>query len=98
MPKCQLPHLAPLTLEPTPLSDDVEADETDLHPKRRRGSPGYRELVQDEIEMGIRPTPRRKGPYEGKVVVFGMQQRDGDTRTVRVPDATKRTLQPIIRK
>ena len=82
----------------TPLSGDVETDETYLHLRRRRGSPAYHERIKDEIEMGIRPAPRRKGPYEGKAVVFGMQERGGQTRTVHVPDATSRTLHPIIRR
>ena len=81
----------------SPLSGDVEADETYLHPRCRRGSPEYHERIQDEIEMGIRPKPRRKGPYEGKAVVFGMQERNGNIRTVHVPDSTSKTLHPIIR-
>ena len=81
-----------------PLSGDVEADETYLHPRRRRGSPAYHERIKDEIEMGIRPKPRRKGPYEGKAVIFGMQERGGETRTVHVPDATRQTLHPIIQR
>ena len=82
----------------TPLSGDVEADETYLHPRRRRGSPAHHERIKDEIEMGIRPAPKRKGPYEGKAIVFGIQERGGQTRTVRIPDATSRTLHPIIRR
>ena len=82
----------------TPLSGDVEADETYLHPRRRRGSPVYHERIQDEIEMGIRPKPRRKGPYEDKPIVFGMQERGGNVRTVHVKDTTTRTLHPIIRR
>ena len=81
-----------------PLAGDVEADETYLHPRRRRGSPAWHERVQDEIAMGIRPKPRRKGPYAGKAVVFGMQERGGLSRTAKVPNAHARTLQPIIRE
>ena len=77
----------------TPLSGDVEADETYLHPRRRRGSRAHHERIKG-IEMGIRPAPRRKGPYEGKAIVFGMQERDGKVRTVHVPDATSQTLHP----
>jgi transposase-like protein len=80
------------------LSGDVEADETYLHPRRRRGGPRYHEQVQDEIELGLRPKPPRKGPYEGQAVVFGIQERGGEARTVHVPDARARTLHPIIRK
>ena len=60
-----------------PLAGVVEAEEPCLHPRRRRGSPAWHERVQDEIAMGIRPKPRRKGPYEGKAVVFGMPERGG---------------------
>ena len=81
-----------------PLAGVVEADETYLHPRRRRGSPAWHERVQDEIAMGIRPKPRRKGPYEGKAVVFGMQERGGLSRTAQVPNAHARILQPIIRE
>ena len=81
-----------------PLSGDVEADETYLHLRRRRGSPAYHEQVKDEIEMGIRPKSKRKGPYEGKAVVFGMQERGGDVRTTRVTEANISTIHPIVRK
>ena len=80
-----------------PLSGEIEADETYLHPRRRRGSPRKHEIEKDEVEMGLRPRPRRKGPYEGKAVIFGLQERGGETRTIHVPDATARTLQPLIR-
>ena len=79
-----------------PLSGDVEADETYIYPKRRRGSKLMHERIQDEIGMGIRPAQKRKGPYEGKTVVFGMQERNGKTRTRHVPDAYQGTLQPVI--
>ena len=48
--------------------------------------------------MGLRPVPPRKGPYEGKTVVFGMVERGGRARTLKVPDATGQTLQPILLK
>ena len=78
------------------LSGTIEADETFLYPKRRRGSPIYHERVQDEIQQGLRPKPPRKGPYEGKAVVFGMVERGGKARTIKVPEATGRTLRPIM--
>ena len=81
-----------------PLAEDVEAEEPCLHPRRRRGSTAWPERAPDEIAIGIRPKPRRKGPYEGKAVVFGMQERGGLSRTAKVPDANARTLQPIIRE
>lgn len=78
-----------------PLSGTVEADETYMHPRRRRGSPSYHERIQDEIEMGLRPKPTRDWK-DGKVVVFGMVERGGKARTIRVADATGQTLRPIM--
>ena len=40
----------------------------------------------------------RKGPYEGKTVVFGMVERGGQIKTMKVPEATGRTLRPIMLK
>lgn len=76
----------------------VEADETYIYPKRKRGSVAYRERIQDEIEMGLRPIPRRKGPYEDKAIVFGMVERGGKAKTMKVPNASGQTLQPIMLK
>ena len=80
----------------TPLSGDVEADETYLHPRRRRGSLAHHERIKDEVEMGLRPAPARKGPYEGKAVVFGMQERGGKVRPAHVPDTTTSTIHPVV--
>jgi transposase-like protein len=80
------------------LSGVIEADETYLYPKRQRGSKAHHEQIKDEIEMGLRPRPPRKGPYEGKTVVFGMVERGGQARTIKVPEATGRTLRPIMLK
>ncbi len=79
-----------------PLSGDVEADETYLHPRRRRGSPSHHERIKDEIEMGLRPASVKKGPYEGKAVIFGMQERDGDVRSAHVPDNSSKTVHPVV--
>ena len=78
------------------LSGTIESDETFLYPKRLRGSKIYHEHVQDEIDQGLRPKPPRKGPYEGKTVVFGMVERGGQVRTIKVPEATGRALRPIM--
>ena len=78
------------------LSGTIEADETFLYPKRRRGPKAYHEQVQDEIDQGLRPKPPRKGPYEGKTVVFGMVERGGQARTIKVPEATGKALRPIM--
>ena len=81
-----------------PLAGVVEADETYLHPRRRRGSRAWPERAPEEIAMGIRSKPRRKGPYAGKAVALGMQERGGLSRTAKAPKAPARTLQPVIRQ
>ena len=82
-----------------PLSGDVEADETYIHPRRRRGSPAYHERMRDEVEMGIRsPSSYRHRRKDDNPVVFGMQERGGDIRTVVVPEATRKVLHPIIQQ
>ncbi len=83
--------------ELAPLSGTVEADETYMHPRRRRGSPAHHERVKDEIEMGLRPKPS-KDSREGKVVVFGMVEREGRARTIKVQDASGGTLRPLMLK
>ncbi len=55
-----------------PMAGDVEADETFLHARRRRGAPAYHERVKDEIEMGIRPKLPKKDWREGKTIIFGV--------------------------
>ena len=80
------------------LSGVIEAAETYLYPKYRRGSKAHHEQVKDEIEMGLRPKPPQKGPYEGKTVVFGMVERGSQAKTIKVTEATGRTLRPIMLK
>ncbi len=79
------------------LSGTVEADETYFHPRRRRGSPAYHERVRDEIEMGLRPKVK-KDWREGKPVVFGMVERGGKARTIKVRESTSGVLRPIMLK
>ena len=79
------------------LTGIVEADETYIHPKVLRGHRRWREYVQDEIEMGLRPKPRRKGPFEDKPTVFGILERGGKVRTMVVPEVTAQQLAPILR-
>lgn len=81
----------------TPLSGVIEADETYLYPKRKRGSPVQHEVMQDEIAIGLRPRPK-KDWREGKTVVFGMVERGGKARTIKVSEPTGRVLQPIMLK
>lgn len=78
-----------------PLKGIVEIDETYVGGKQR-GHKVWRENIQDEIQMGIRPKPSH--PRMDKAIVFGMLERDGKVRTVRVKATTAKTLHPIIRE
>ena len=49
-----------------PLSGDVEADETYMGGRTRRGHKVHHERIKDEIEMGLRPQPSRRPPYQDK--------------------------------
>ena len=77
-----------------PLTGTIEADETYVG-GRQRGHWTQRERVEDEIKMGIRT--KRKSPLQDKAIVFGMLERDGTVRTMKVSSATQRTLEPILR-
>jgi transposase-like protein len=79
-----------------PLSGTVEADETYVGGRRRRGHPLLHERINDEVEMGLRPKTKR---YWGdnKAVVFGILERGGRVRTFHVTDAIARTLSPILK-
>ena len=75
----------------------VEADETYVGRRTRRGHPTWHEQIRDEEQMGLREPRERKAPFEGKTAVFGIIERgSGRTRTEVVPDAKADTLQPII--
>ena len=78
-----------------PLPGTVEADETYVG-GRQRGHWTKRERIQDEIKMGLREKPKG-GSFRDKAIVFGMLERDGTVRTMTVPEATQRTLEPILR-
>ena len=81
-----------------PLTGVVEADETYIGARTRRGHKVWHERRQDEIEMGLREGPKRRGPYEGKEVVFGIRERGGRVRSIHVPSATTTTLRPLLRQ
>jgi transposase-like protein len=65
------------------LSGVVEADETLL------GGLEKWKHVKNRLNVG--------GGYRGKMIVLGFVQRDGDVRTVQVPDVQKVTILPEIR-
>ena len=80
----------------TPLSGTVEADETYIHGRTRRGHKTWHERVTDEIEMGLRPKRQRRKPYQDYPTVFGILERGGRVRTVKVPATISSVLRPIM--
>jgi transposase-like protein len=77
-----------------PFAGTVEADETYIGGKQR-GHWTVRERIQDEIKMGLRKKYRH--PRMDKAVVFGMIERKGKVRTIKVSEVTARTLGPVLR-
>ena len=77
------------------MTGTVEADETYVGPRTRRGHKTWHERVKDEEEMGLRPK-RNRAPFDGKTPVFGMIERGGRAKTQVVSDAKAATLRPIM--
>jgi transposase-like protein len=77
------------------MTGTVEADETYVGPRTRRGHKTWHERIKDEEEMGLRPK-RSRAPFDGKTPVFGMIERGGRARTEVVSDARAVTLRPIL--
>lgn len=73
----------------------VEVDET-YFPRSKRGHPVVHERIKDEVEMGLRPQPPRRPPYQDLPTVFGMIERGGRVRSQVVENARRETLRPII--
>jgi transposase-like protein len=85
----------------SPLVGIIEADETYVGGKTRRGHPvANHERRQIEAEArGEKPQHILRGkrhPRMDKAVVFGMIERGGRVRSMHVPDAKQRTLRPIM--
>ena len=83
------------------LSGIIEADETYIGGKTRRGHPvaNYERRQIDLEARGLTPRQFGRGkrhPREDKAVVFGMMERGGRVRSQHVLDATARTLGPIM--
>ena len=57
------------------LNGVVEADETYVGPRTKRGHPTWHEQVKDEEEMGLREPEPKKGPFDGKTAVLGVIER-----------------------
>ena len=77
----------------TLLKGTIEADETYVGGKTR-GHWTKKERINDEIKMGLRekhPHPRME-----KAVVFGMLERDGNVRTMHVPQMNQETAQAVL--
>ena len=89
-----------------PLAGIIEADETYVGGRTRRGHPVAKwEREQIEAEALGQTRERKRGPKAGqrhpradKAVVFGMIERGGRVRSKHVPDATAATLAPIMIK
>lgn len=84
-----------------PLAGIIEADETYVGGKGRRGHPvANHERRQIELEArGLSPLQHQRGRRHGrmdKAVVFGMIERGGRVRSRHVPDASAATLAPIM--
>ncbi len=84
-------------ITPEPFTGTVEADETYIGGKPR-GHRVWRERIQDEIQMGLRPPMKHKAPYQDKTAVFGMIERGGMVRTIKVKEVNAQTLGPILRR
>lgn len=74
----------------------VEADETYVGAKTKRGHPIVHERIKDEEQMGLRPKTKRPAPFEGKTVVFGMIERGGRVRSQVVENTRRDTLNSTI--
>ena len=79
------------------LTGVVEADETYLGRRTRRGHKVHHECIQDEMEMGIRPKSN-KPPFQGKTTVLGMVDRGGAVVSTMIPKATTEYVKPVMTK
>jgi transposase-like protein len=77
------------------LTGTVEADETYVGGKSR-GHHVWKELIKDEVEMGIR-TKFPHHPRMDKAVVFGILERKGRVRTMATPECNAKTMGTILR-
>ena len=80
------------------LSGVVEADETYIAPKTKRGHKVHHERIKDEIEQGWRPPEKAPPPYQDKTTVLGMVERDGAVVSRVIPRATVEHVKPVMTK
>ena len=83
------------------LSGTIEADETYVGGKTRRGHPvAFHERMKIELEAkGLTAHQHIKGkrhPRMEKAVVFGILERGGKVRTMHVSETSGKTLRPIL--
>ena len=81
-----------------PLRGIVEADETYIGARRRRGHRVHHERRQDEIEQGLRPKPVGKPPYQNKTTVLGLVERGGAVISQVIPKTTGEQVKPVMIK
>ncbi len=58
----------------------------------------FGEVEADETYVGGRRPGKRGRGADGKTVVFGMKERSGPVKTKVVPDAKRKTIEPIIKE
>ena len=66
--------------------------------RTKRGHKVHHERIRDEIEMGIRPEPPKKAPYQEKTTVLGMVERGGAVVSTVIPKATTEHVKPVMTK
>ena len=66
--------------------------------RTKRGHKVHHERIRDEIEMGLRPEPPKKAPYQEKTTVLGMVERGGAVVSTVIPKATTEHVKPIMTK
>lgn len=91
---CHRVREAMRTKFPELLKGTIEADETYIG-RKPRGHPVWKERIQDEIQMGIRPKPSHH-PRMDKAPVFGMLERKGKVRTTILSNVDGNTVRPIM--
>ena len=80
------------------LTGVVEADETYMAPKTKRGHKVHHERMKDEVEQGWRAPEKNPPPYQNKTTVLGMVERGGSVVSKVIPRATTEHVKPVVTK